>query len=213
MRSKRTWIGASFLAGIGATACCWGPALLAGLAGVSGTASTFSWLHPLKPYLIGFSVLGLGAAFYQVYSRKRVEKGCERCVAKQQKKQRFDRVLLYSVCVLVFLSYSYPYMSSAKDTGDIDRVQERANGNPIAMTKDSTLKELTFKVDGMSCTGCSRSIHNALMDTEGIEESDVSFEDARAQVVFDPEQIRAEGVIERIEELGFKAKRMDMEGK
>lgn len=205
MELKRTWIGTGLLTGLGATACCWGPALLAGIAGVSGAASAFSWLHPLKPYLLGVSALGLSIAFYQVHRKKQAQGGCENCVARRRKKQRFDRALLYGVTVLVLLSYGYPYLASAADP---DEANEPQNGMAMNMKNDSTEKELTFKVEGMSCTGCSRRIHSALMDTEGIEESDVSYEKGRAIVAYDPNRIGAEGIIERIEELGFEAEKV-----
>lgn len=104
-----------------------------------------------------------------------------------------------AMCILYVLAFN---------TGAFAGSVEKQGRGDMTTTNDSTEKELTFKVEGMSCTGCSKSIHNALMDTEGVSESDVSYEEGRAVVRFDPEKISAEGIIERIEELGFEAEKV-----
>ncbi|MDZ7646572.1 MAG: hypothetical protein U5K54_05000 [Cytophagales bacterium] len=39
--------------------------VLALISGVGGIAATFSWLEPVRPYLIGITTLVLGFAWYQ----------------------------------------------------------------------------------------------------------------------------------------------------
>jgi len=68
--SEKKWIGAGMLAAIAASLCCITP-VLAVLVGLGGIASTFSWLDPLRPYLIGFTVIILGYAFYAAYKPKK----------------------------------------------------------------------------------------------------------------------------------------------
>ena len=39
-----------------------------------------------------------------------------------------------------------------------------------------------FKIDGMKCGGCSKSLHSALMDSEGVFEARVSHEEGTAEI-------------------------------
>mgnify|MGYP001322339754 CR=1 FL=1 len=74
---KTTYLGTGLLAAIASSLCCIAP-LLALLGGVAGTASTFSWIEPARPFLIGISVIALGLAFYQAYKPKPVDNcNCE----------------------------------------------------------------------------------------------------------------------------------------
>jgi len=65
MKTQKTsyWLGwSSIILAITASLCCITP-VLAFIAGVSGIASAFSWLHPVRPYLIVITVLLLGLAW------------------------------------------------------------------------------------------------------------------------------------------------------
>ena len=64
MKSENKLIGAGLLTAIAASLCCITP-VLALIAGTSGIASTFSWIEPFRPYLIGLTILVLGFAWYQ----------------------------------------------------------------------------------------------------------------------------------------------------
>ena len=59
MKSESKLISAGLLTAITASLCCITP-VLALIAGTSGIASTFSWIEPFRPYLIGLTVLVLG---------------------------------------------------------------------------------------------------------------------------------------------------------
>jgi len=67
--SENKWIGVGLLAAVAAALCCITP-VLAVLGGLGGIASTFSFLDPLRPYLIGFTAVVLGYAFYNAYKPK-----------------------------------------------------------------------------------------------------------------------------------------------
>ena len=54
----------SLLTAITASLCCIAP-VLALIAGTSGFASTFSWIEPFRPYLIGLTIVVLLFAWYQ----------------------------------------------------------------------------------------------------------------------------------------------------
>ncbi len=70
--SEKKWIGAGLLAAVAASLCCITP-VLAVLGGLGGIASTFSWLDPLRPYLIGFAVIAIGYAWYNYFKLKNTD--------------------------------------------------------------------------------------------------------------------------------------------
>src|SRR6266700_3492521 len=56
--------GAGVLTAITASLCCITP-VLALIAGSGSIASSFSWIEPARPYLIGITIVVLGFAWYQ----------------------------------------------------------------------------------------------------------------------------------------------------
>ncbi len=62
----------------------------------------------------------------------------------------------------------------------------------------------TFRVNGMSCGGCSASIGRALSRLDGIEKAEADHEKGSAAVSFDEKTISKEKIIETIESLGYK---------
>ena len=65
----KTILGASFLAVLMHSFCCIFP-LIVVLGGVSGIATSFSWIEAAEPYLMAFSFIALSIAFYQTYKPK-----------------------------------------------------------------------------------------------------------------------------------------------
>jgi mercuric ion transport protein len=77
MKSENKLIGAGLLTAITASLCCITP-VLALIAGTSGIASTFSWIEPFRPYLIGLTILVLAFAWYQkLKSQKEIDCECD----------------------------------------------------------------------------------------------------------------------------------------
>src|SRR5690554_7620159 len=70
MKSENKLTGLGLLTAISASLCCITP-VLALLAGTSGLASAFSWLDPLRPYLMGLKVLVFGFAWFQKLKHKK----------------------------------------------------------------------------------------------------------------------------------------------
>ena len=62
--SDTKWMGAGLLAAFVASLCCITP-VAAFLAGIGGVGSTFAWVEPFRPWLIGITALMLGFAWYQ----------------------------------------------------------------------------------------------------------------------------------------------------
>lgn len=99
----KTIIGASFIAMLMHSFCCVLP-LVVVLGGLSGAASTLSWIEPAEPYLIGFSILALGFSFYQVY-KPQPEIDCE-CETHSHKNKLTSKVFLWSTTIFTIAMYS-----------------------------------------------------------------------------------------------------------
>lgn len=62
-----------------------------------------------------------------------------------------------------------------------------------------------FKVTGMTCAGCSKHLHDALTQQEGILDNQVEYPGDIATVTYNPEKMTVDKIIEAIESTGYKA--------
>ena len=60
-------------------------------------------------------------------------------------------------------------------------------------------------IGGMSCGGCVKNVTGVLTALPGVVRSDVSLEQGRAVVEFDPEQVDRSELVEAVENAGFDA--------
>jgi len=60
-KASKGLLGTGVITAIAASLCCITP-ILALISGASGIASSFTWMEPFRPYLIGITVLVLGFA-------------------------------------------------------------------------------------------------------------------------------------------------------
>lgn len=66
------------------------------------------------------------------------------------------------------------------------------------------MKSATLKVEGMRCDGCAQTI-KALISTEpGVRAADVSYRDGQARILFDPQAICEDQLVEVIERGGYR---------
>lgn len=106
MKSENKLIGAGLLTAITASLCCITP-VLALIAGTSGIASTFSWIEPFRPYLIGLTILVLGFAWYQkLKPRKEIDCECETDEKPKfiQSKKFLGSVTVFAIVMLAVLA-------------------------------------------------------------------------------------------------------------
>ncbi len=67
------------------------------------------------------------------------------------------------------------------------------------------LKEITLKVEGMTCDHCVRRVTKGLTQIDGISEVEVSLEDKQAKFKYDPSLVAMNDVIAKINDLGYEA--------
>ena len=126
---------------ISASLCCITP-VLALLAGTSGLASTFSWLDPLRPYLIGLTVLVLGFAWYhKLKPQKQIDCNCDTTEKTPfiQTKKFLAIVTIFAGLMLAFPTYAHVFFPQKENT-TVD-------------TDQSKIQTAEFKISGMTCSG------------------------------------------------------------
>ncbi|MCB0492510.1 MAG: hypothetical protein KDC93_08850 [Cyclobacteriaceae bacterium] len=104
---KKTLLGVSIFSSAAPLLCCWGPVLLAGLAGGTGVATFFSWLHPLESYLFGFALISLGLSFYKFYKPIRDTSACSNCVNAESNGHGKWYLWIGAVLVLIMFVFNY----------------------------------------------------------------------------------------------------------
>lgn len=80
---------------------------------------------------------------------------------------------------------------------------------PIARAADT--RTVTFRVEGMTCGGCVIGVRKVLTRIEGVANVEVSYEQQRAVVTYDPAKVTVDQMIAAIKTLGYKATADDAE--
>ena len=68
-----------------------------------------------------------------------------------------------------------------------------------------TTQETIIKVDGMVCSMCSFTIKTALKKLDGVIDTDISYKNKEAKVVYVEGKVTKEDMLRAIENAGFKA--------
>src|SRR5258705_3487774 len=97
--------GAGVLTAITASLCCITP-VLALIAGSGSIASSFSWIEPARPYLIGITIVVLGFAWYRKL-RPRATDDCG-CAVDEKPKVLQSKTFLLIVTLFAALMISFP---------------------------------------------------------------------------------------------------------
>ena len=66
------------------------------------------------------------------------------------------------------------------------------------------MQTVTLGISGMTCSGCVRSVSKVLNALDGVVKSDVSLENRRAVVDYDPGKLGVDQMKRAIEEAGYE---------
>ncbi len=187
----KSYGGLAILTAIAASLCCIAP-LLAFVAGLGGMASTFSWLEPFRPFLIGFTIAILAFAWYQkVKPNKEIDCECDTDKTPfLQTKTFLGIVTVFAGLMFAFPSYSnifYPTLQASNT--------EIYEGN---------LEQVEFNITGMTCVGCEQHIIHAVNELEGIQSIEANYENGNAIVQFDKTKTNKDQLTEAINATGYK---------
>ncbi|MEC3965609.1 MULTISPECIES: mercuric transport protein MerTP [Flavobacteriaceae] len=178
---------------ITASLCCITP-VLALIAGTSGMASTFAWLEAFRPFFIGLTVLVLGFAWYQKLkskSQQEIDCACENDVKPSFLQSK--RFLLF-VTLFAGLMLAFPYFSGlfyAQPTKEIIYVQQ------------DNMVDITFTVEGMTCSGCENHIESEVNKLDGIVSVKASYEKSNTTVKYDRTKVTEQRIIKAINNTGY----------
>ena len=67
------------------------------------------------------------------------------------------------------------------------------------------METVDLKVEGMDCQGCVKSVTRMLTGIAGVEKVDVSLEEGRARVTYDPAKTGVPEFKRAVERAGYKA--------
>lgn len=76
---------------------------------------------------------------------------------------------------------------------------------PVAHAVAAEPKIVTLRVDGMTCGGCVIGVRKVLTRLDGVSRAEVSYENQRAVVTYDPAKVTIEQMIAAIRTLKYKA--------
>jgi mercuric ion transport protein len=191
MKSNNKIAGVGLLTAIAASLCCITP-VIALVAGTSGMASTFSWMEPARPYLIGFTILTLGFAWYQkLKPQKEVDCNCE-----TDEKKSFMQSKLFLVIITVFAAVmlTFPYYSHVFYDNEVSGTSINAEH----------AQKSEFTIDGMTCESCEEHVTHELLQLEGIGTVDVSYDKGNAVVEFDKNKTNEDEITKAINATGYR---------
>lgn len=66
------------------------------------------------------------------------------------------------------------------------------------------MQTVTLGISGMTCSGCVRSVSKVLNTLDGVVKSEVSLDDRRAVVDYDPGKLGVDQLKRAIEEAGYE---------
>ncbi|SEB97145.1 Copper chaperone CopZ [Maribacter dokdonensis] len=182
----------SFLTAITASLCCITP-VLALIAGTSGVASSFSWIEPFRPYLIGLTILVLLVAWYQKLKPQK-EIDCE-CETDEKPKFIQSKIFLGIVTIFAIVMVTFPYYSSIFYTN---------SEKQITVVDKSNIKTTEYKISGMTCVSCEVHVNNEVNKLKGIINSKTSYENGNAIIEFDETKTNEAEIEKAINSTGYK---------
>jgi|GEM_PF-438847 len=181
----------SILTAVGASLCCTGPLLL--LLFGSTAFGTFGLFEHIRPYTSVLTIGLLGFAYFNVFNQKKNSDCCEtdkEIIMNKQKKQK--RLLMMVTPIIVGLLL-FPYY------GDI------LYGQTSKTEAQKTVVDSEWKIEGMTCQGCSKGLEGGLSATEGISSCKVDFASGSMVCVLDEKILNKKDIPGLVKKMGYKA--------
>lgn len=191
MKKDKRLIGAGLLTAIASSLCCITP-VLALISGTSGIASSFSWLEPFRPYLIGFTILVLGFAWSQKLKSKK-EIDCD-CATDEKPSFLQSKLFLGIVTIFAIFMTAFPYYSS---------VFYPKSEKEIIVVDKANIQTINLEIKGMTCTSCEEHINHSVNQLNGIIKVKSSYENENAEIEFDNSKTTIEEIEKAVNSTGY----------
>ena len=66
------------------------------------------------------------------------------------------------------------------------------------------IKKETYLIEGMSCSGCERTIQRVIGNLEGVTASKADLTSATVSLEYDPEKVTIDKIKEAVDKVGYK---------
>lgn len=66
------------------------------------------------------------------------------------------------------------------------------------------MKSVTLHVEGLRCNGCAEKVRSRIAAQPGVKGAEVSFDQAQARVLYDPQATDRGQLVDVIQELGYR---------
>lgn len=193
-KKKRNLASTGIFAAIAASLCCITP-VFALMVGVSGIATSFSFLEPLRPFFIGIAVLTLGISWYQqLKPQKAVVCDCENNTTSFLQTKKF----LFIVTIIAGSLLTFPYYSNIF-------FPETRSGLAIADSKN--IQKVELAIQGMTCVGCESNVNHIVSNIDGVIETNSNYKTGKAVIKYDSTKTSVKNITEKIDETGYKVLR------
>ncbi len=190
---SKTWT-AGLLTATVASLCCITP-ILALFSGATGIASTFSWLEPYRPYLIGLTVVVLAFAWYQ--KLRPLKKDAIACDCEEDKPSFWQgKTFLAIVTVLAVLLLAFPSYSKI--------FFPKQEPKQVFVVDKSNIQKAELKIKGMTCEACTETINLALSKVPGVIEYKTEYKNGSSVVKFDNSKTSELAIVNAVNETGYK---------
>lgn len=188
--------GIGIFAAIAASLCCV-THLLALLAGISGAASSLSWLEPARPYLIGLAIATLGFAWYRsLTTKERAACGPDGTCAMEKKNFLASRTFLSGITIAAMALIAFPYYAKL--------FYPKTEKQNVVVVESNNIKTATFAIKGMTCAGCEELVNNQLYKVRGVLDVKTSYAKGATEVQFDQSKATVVQLQKAIAETGYK---------
>lgn len=111
------------------------------------------------------------------------------------------RKLIGLLAALATLGLSSPVFACGVEGCHCKQAQaEESSDQPDDDGDTEATAEAKFAIEGMSCGRCASHLASTLREVDGVESVDVSFDDEKATVRYDTEELDSDAIVEKIEE-------------
>ena len=200
-KTSKSWIAGIFTA-IAASLCCITP-VLALLGSAGGLASSFSWMEPFRPYLIGLTVLVFAFVWYQKLKREK-EPDCD-CKTGDKKSFWQSKTFLSIVTIIAALLISFPYYANI--------FYPKPQKIKVMAVDKSNIQQAVFTINGMTCESCTEHINGKVAKVNGVIAYKTSYENATCTVRFDNSKTSIDSLVAAINSTGYKIVSQTVTGK
>ncbi|PCJ23405.1 MAG: heavy metal transporter [Flavobacteriales bacterium] len=194
MKPNIKLIGAGILTAIASSLCCIVP-VLALVAGSTGAATTFSWMEPLRPYLILFTVIILGYTWWKKL-KPVAQDDCDCEVDAKKSSFIQSKKFLGIITVFAILMTAFPYFSNAFYP---------ANNEVYLIVDSENSKKVIFEIEGMTCDACENHVNHAVNNLSGIISVTTSYDHGNAEIEFDKTITSIDEIAMAINSTGYEA--------